>query len=101
MVSEKEIEMASECTTPEVEREKEVNAEMKYLDESVANFSQTVERLAPSLSAVLSDAPPLVDDSEKAIKTLCALANEIRSVRFRIDSMEEDIRYMLKRIEVK
>ncbi len=82
------------------EREKEVNTEMKYLDESVANLNQTVERLAPSLSAVLSGGTNKEDDSEKAIKELCVLATEIRSIRFRIDAMEEGIRNTLGRIEV-
>ena len=92
--------MASECSTPDAVREKEVNAEMKYLDESVANLNQTVERLAPSLSEVLSPGTTKEEDSDKAEKTLCALAHEIRSVRFRIDSMEERVRDLLNRIEV-
>lgn len=81
-------------------REKEVNEQMKHLDESVANLNQTVERLAPSLSVVLSAGTTKEEDSDKAIKELCVLANEIRSIRFRIDAMEEGIRTTLKRIEV-
>ena len=82
------------------EREKEVSEQMGYLDKSVVSLNQTVERLAPSLSAVLSGGTNKEDGSEKPIKELCALAAEIRSIRFRIDAMEEGIRNTLGRMEV-
>ena len=85
---------------PAAAREKEVNEQMGCLDKSVANLNQTVERLAPSLSKVLSDAINEEDGSEKPIKSLCALANEIRNVRYKVDAMEEGIRDILKRLEV-
>ncbi len=81
-------------------REKEVNEQMENLDQAVVNLNQTVERLAPSLSVVLSAGTTKEDDSEKAIKEICVLATEIRSIRFRIDTMEEGIRNTLGRIEV-
>ena len=87
-------------TVDEKEREKQVNAEMKYLDESVANLNQTVERLDPSLSEVLSASVSREAGEDNAIKSLCVLAEKIRDIRFRVDSMEERIKDTLKRIEV-
>lgn len=82
------------------EREKEVNVQMQYLDESVSNLNQTVERLGPSLSEVLSESVPKEADEEMAEKTICALAHRIRLIRYRIDTVEEYVREKLKRIEV-
>ena len=85
------------CVT---EREKEVIVQMKYLDESVSNLNQTVERLDPSLSEVLRASVPSETKDEEVLKSLCALAEKIRDIRFRIDSMDGHIKDTLNRIEV-
>ena len=86
-------------TEPAV-REKEVNEHMELLRNSIAELNQTVERLAPSLSEVLSDAPLEVDDSDKVDVSLCSLANYVRELRIEIKSMTSRIRHLLDRIEV-
>jgi hypothetical protein len=82
------------------EREKEVNAEMKYLDESVSNLNQTVERLDPYLSEVLRASVPSETEDKEVLKSLCALAEKIREIRLRIETMDGYIKDTLKRIEV-
>lgn len=89
------------------EREKEVNVQMEFLDESVADLAEAVERLEPSLSEVMSASKPreTEDKGDAAMESivdesLCTLAEKIREIRYRIKSAEENVSDKLERIEV-
>ena len=81
------------------EREKEVQEEVRELDNSVAALNQLVEDLGPALSVVLSASSPTVSTDEPE-KEICPLANEIRSIRYRILTIQVSVRDKLQRLEI-
>lgn len=81
------------------EREKEVQEQIRELDNSVINLSQLVEDLGPALSAVLSTSS-LTVSADVPEQEICPLANEIRSIRYRVITIQAYIRDKLQCLEL-
>lgn len=81
------------------EREKEIVVEMGILQTTTKTLQRTVDCLEPHFENVLS--LKLSDEDSEGVpqESLCPLASEIRSVRYKVEDMNEKINDILKRNE--
>ncbi len=86
--------------TAKAEREKEVREQIEYLSKSLSSLSLTVESLAPTLGDVLSSGMPSDAGVDEPVKSLCNLAEEIRNLRYSVETIQNSIQDTLSRIEV-
>lgn len=83
------------------ERDKQVEVQLKQLEDVIGGLGAQIDHLVGSLDQVLSEeSPSKVEDSSTAEAVLCPLADQIRSDRHRLQRIDKTIINLLSRLEI-
>jgi len=82
------------------ERPTEVVKQMSELDNAITKLGSTLDGLEPKLEKVVKTSTTTDEDKMEPQEALCSLASDIRSFRYRIESMSARVRDTLSRLEL-
>lgn len=83
-----------------LKRQKQVPGEMESLNNAIESLAKVVEETETCLSSSLVEPTPPDESKSKDDGSIVPLANDIRSVRYRVVSQSDRLRNMLDRLEL-